>query len=115
MPFLCIETNHPFAHEDEEASLAREASRLVSSLLGKPEQYVMVSIRSTPTMLFAGSAEPLAYLELKSIGLPTARCQELSSELCAFLQSSLKIPQDRVFINFSDVERSQWGWNGSTF
>ncbi|MGV6857865.1 MAG: phenylpyruvate tautomerase MIF-related protein [bacterium] len=115
MPLLTIETNHPFDTEAEASSLSSAASRLVSTLLSKPEQYVMVRIRQTPTMLFAGSSEPLAYLELKSIGLPLERCSELSAELCDFLEASLGIPASRTFINFSDVERKQWGWNADTF
>jgi hypothetical protein len=66
-------------------------------------------------MRFAGSNDPLAYLELKSIGLPTDRTTEFSQTLCDTLSQQLQIPTDRIYIEFSDAERHLWGWNGATF
>lgn len=114
MPFLRIETNQPL-EADRRAGLLAAASAGVASLLGKPERYVMVSLAHNPDMLFAGSAEPLAYLELKSIGLPRARTAELSAALCALMDEHFGIPADRVYIEFADADRALWGWNGATF
>ena len=69
MPFLKIQTNQPLA-EDTARQLAKKASALVATQLGKPESYVMTSVENNPAMTFAGTEEPLAFLELKSIGLP---------------------------------------------
>jgi phenylpyruvate tautomerase PptA (4-oxalocrotonate tautomerase family) len=84
-------------------------------MLGKPESYVMLTLERNPDMLFAGSNDPLAYLELKSIGLPASRTREFSAQLCELVGSELDIPSDRIYIEFSDVERGLWGWNGKTF
>ena len=75
----------------------------------------MVSYRHNPDMLFAGSDAPLAYLELKSIGLPGERTGELSALLADAMQQHLGVPADRVYIEFADAERHLWGWNGGTF
>ena len=69
MPFLKIQTNQPLEGPAAK-SLAAKASGRVAELLGKPESYVMVTVETNTAMQFAGSDEPLAYLELKSIGLP---------------------------------------------
>ncbi|MHB8455047.1 MAG: phenylpyruvate tautomerase MIF-related protein [Acidiferrobacterales bacterium] len=114
MPYLRIQTNHPIA-ATEKTSLARHASALVARELGKPESYVMVEIAPERTMIFGGNDAPCAYLELKSIGLPATRTGNLSRALCQLVDESLKIPTSRIYIEFSDVDASHWGWDSTTF
>lgn len=112
MPYLMIQTNQRVG---DSQVLLREASALVAEQLGKPERYVMVALEADTPMLFAGDDGPVAYLELKSIGLPDARCAEFSAALCEFIGSALGIERDRVYIEFADAQRHMWGWNGGTF
>lgn len=114
MPLLRIQTNRPIDTTGQQA-LISQASQQVASLLGKPERYVMVSLEHNPAMLFGGSDEPLAYLELKSIGLPESKTAELSAGLAALLNEQLGLPADRIYIEFADAPRAMWGWNGGTF
>ncbi len=114
MPYLRIQTNRS-VDDAEKKDLTRFASALLARELGKPESYVMVAFAPQQPMLFGGSDAPCAYLELKSIGLPTARVQTLSQALCRLLDDALKIPPARVYIEFSDVKASLWGWDGATF
>lgn len=113
MPYLKIQTNQTIA-TDQAETLLREASKLVAKELGKPESYVMVALTPPVPMLFAGSTEPTAYLELKSIGLPESRTAELSEALC-HLMANLNIDSNRVYIEFADAPRTMWGWDGRTF
>lgn len=114
MPLLTIETNqHP--SESSLADLLKSATELVSERLGKPERYVMVRYSHNPHMLFAGEDQPLAYLEMKSIGLAESATGALSEALCRLVEAQLKVPPDRVYIEFSDAPRRMWGWNGGTF
>ena len=69
MPYLSITTNASLS-PDSEAALAAASSKSLAAGLGKPEAYVMVSVHSVRTLRFAGSDEPAAFLDLKSIGLP---------------------------------------------
>ncbi|MBN4079105.1 hypothetical protein JYT26_00535 [Beggiatoa alba] len=80
-----------------------------------PENYVMIAIEAGRTMLFAGSNGPLAYLELKSIDLPTTATQGLSEHLCSLMAQELDIEKNRTYIEFADAPRRMWGWNGGTF
>lgn len=114
MPFLRIQTNQPLT-EGEARALAARASVLVAEQLGKPERYVMISAESNPAMQFAGSDAPLAYLELKSIGLPESQTADLSHALCEMLVDTAGIDPDRVYIEFTDAPRKMWGWNSGTF
>ncbi len=113
MPLLRIQTNHKINAETR-SGLLREASAMVAQILGKPERYVMLSLEFNPDMLFAGEDGPLAYLELKSVGLPSERTDEISAALCSMMEDTLDIPRERVYIEFADAERNLWGWNGGT-
>ncbi|MGB5259442.1 MAG: phenylpyruvate tautomerase MIF-related protein [Gammaproteobacteria bacterium] len=114
MPFLKIQTNHMLSGTQAKG-LAGKASALVAEQLGKPERYVMVSVENNPAMQFAGTDAPLAYLELKSIGLPETATAAISNALCQLVASEAGIEPDRVYIEFADAPRKMWGWNNSTF
>ena len=114
MPFLKIQSNTAIDEADA-SSLLAEASKLVATELGKPENYVMVALEPAQAMLFAGSDAPLAYLELKSIGLPENKTAALSAALCNLIETRLGIPASRIYIEFADAPRAMWGWDGGTF
>jgi phenylpyruvate tautomerase PptA (4-oxalocrotonate tautomerase family) len=114
MPLLTIETNQSTpTHKVDE--LLKSASKVVANMLGKSESYVMVRFCFNENMLFAGSEEALAYLQLKSIGLPESATAQLSAALCEHMESHLHLPKDRIYIEFVDAPRKMWGYNGSTF
>ena len=114
MPLLTITSTRKM--DDARArELTRKASATVASILGKPERYVMVILNHNPQMLFAGDDAPLAYLELKSIGLPEDRTAGLSHELCELVSQEMGVPGDRIYIEFSNAARHLWGWNNATF
>ena len=101
--------------ETTQTNLLKKATATVSAQLGKPVDYVMVAIDPPRPMLFAGSDEPAAYLELKSIGLSPSNTMDFSAALCNLISDELSINKQRVYIEFSNVERNMWGWDGSTF
>lgn len=114
MPLLTMRTNISLDNA-RRADLVKQASAKVSSLLSKPEQYVMVHVQDTQAMLFAGKDDPCALLELKSIGLPEDRTAGLSSALCELITAETGIAADRIYIEFTNAERHMWGWNSGTF
>ena len=114
MPFLKIQTNLPLSKKAERTVL-RTASTLVAEELDKPEELVMVALQPDTPMLFAGSDEPVAFLELKAIGLPARKTRRLSEALCLLVQEHLGIPPSRVYVKFITVPRGMWGWKGDTF
>lgn len=114
MPYLRITTSQSIDAERKQ-NLLKAASKMVAAELGKPEQYMMVSAETPVAMLFAGTDKPCAFLELRGIGLPESKAGKLSQLLCDLLESQIGIPQDRVYINFADIQPSLWGWNADTF
>jgi len=57
-------------------------------------------------MVFADSNAPLAYLELKSIGLSESKTTALSSTLCGAINEAPGIDTNRVYIEFADATRT---------
>jgi phenylpyruvate tautomerase PptA (4-oxalocrotonate tautomerase family) len=112
MPVLQITTNVPV---EDTAAVAKRASGLVADILGKPESYVMVSIKADADLIFAGSDEPCAHLVLKSLGLPESETKTFSAQLCAFIEQQLGVTPPRTYIEFHSPERHMFGWNNSTF
>lgn len=114
MPYLMVQTNTSVDNDKAQAFVSK-ASATVSKLLGKPENYVMVSLQPPTPMAFSGSTDPTAYVELKSIGLPETSTTELSNVLCALVSEELGIDKARVYIEFANAQRHMWGWNSATF
>ena len=114
MPYFSIETNQAFDSATNR-NLMKKTSRFIAELLTKPESYVMIAIKPGTPLIFAGSDEPAAFVRLKSIGLSRERCTEFSEKICSYVEQELKVPPDRVFIDFKVLERDMFGWNGKTF
>ncbi len=114
MPLLHLATNLQMSREEEEKTAAT-LSAAAARLLGKPESYVMTLVQGGQAMTFGGTAEPCAYLQLKSLGLPETQTGELSAALCDLVLEELGIEPGRTYIEFSSPPRHLWGWNRSTF
>jgi phenylpyruvate tautomerase PptA (4-oxalocrotonate tautomerase family) len=114
MPYLKLTTNKPI-NDEQAPELMSRLSKLVANETGKPERYVMIELEGEKAMLFAGTPDPLAFLECKSIGLSGRQAKSLASSLSRTLETSLSIPSDRIYIEFSNCPADFWGWNGSTF
>jgi phenylpyruvate tautomerase PptA (4-oxalocrotonate tautomerase family) len=114
MPLLKLDTTVVLSDDKKKALLAA-LSKTVAETIDKPEQYIMVVI-SSAAMLMAGKPDAAAFVDLRSIGgLNDAANQQLSQNICNLLSESLGVPRDRIYLNFTDVPASNWGWNGETF
>src|SRR5215467_8080439 len=114
MPLLKLETTVALS-EDKRKGLLTSLSKAVASTIGKPEQYVMVTI-SQASIVMSGKSGDAAFVDIRSIGgLGGEVNRKLSQYVSKLLTDSLEISSDRVYLNFTDVEAGSWGWNGSTF
>lgn len=114
MPMLILRTNR-IVSDDQRTALLQAASQTVAEMLGKPERYVMVSLEDARPLVFGGTDQPAAYLELKSIGLQDKHTKDYSARLSELLEDKLDIPRERIYVEFADAARQRWGWNGGTF
>jgi phenylpyruvate tautomerase PptA (4-oxalocrotonate tautomerase family) len=114
MPLLKLETTVAIS-DDKRKALLTSLSKAVAATIGKPEQYVMVTIGQA-AMVISGKPGDAAFVDVRSIGgLTDDVNRKLSQQVCKLLNDSLGISQDRVYLNFTDVDAANWGWNGSTF
>ena len=114
MPLLKLETTLPLPKEKGKPLLAA-LSKAMAGATGKPEQYVMVTVTQS-TMLMSGKAGDAAFVDVRGIGgLNGETNGKLSQQICKLLKDSLGIAPDRVYLNFTEIEPGNWGWNGSTF
>jgi phenylpyruvate tautomerase PptA (4-oxalocrotonate tautomerase family) len=114
MPLLKLETTVAIS-EDRLEPLLANLSKTVADLIGKPEQYVMVTA-SRVAMLMSGNPGDAAFLDIRSIGgLSGDVNRKLSQALCKLLTDSLGVQPKRIYLNFGELAAGNWGWNGSTF
>ena len=111
MPLINLRTNLPNIQDADD--LLKSLSSSLASATAKPESYVMTLLETGIPMTFAGSNEPCAFVEIKSIGSLTPSA--MSAMFCELIEASLGISKDRIYISFNDVSATQWGWDGRTF
>ena len=73
----------------------------------------MVKLNDSLNMYFSGTNEPCCYIEIKSIG--SIEPSKISKPICEFFSNELKIPSERIYIYFDDVDSNMWAWNNRTF
>lgn len=112
MPVFKLQSNKRI---DNQKDWMKDATAFLSETLSKPEKFIMVHVEENHDMMFAGSAEPLAYIELKSISLPEDKTREFSAAVCDFVEKTTGIPRSRIYIEFANAQPHMFGWNGATF
>ena len=110
MPLLNIYTNKEINNKD--LSLAK-SSDFISSLLNKPEKFVMVKLTDSLKMYFSGKNESCCFIEIKSIG--SIESSKMSKPICEFFSNELEISRERIYIFFENVDPNMWAWNSRTF
>jgi phenylpyruvate tautomerase len=114
MPLLRLETTVVLTDEKRKGLLA-SLSTIVAETVGKPEDYVMVTV-APAAILMSGKAGEAAFADLRSIGgLDDDVNRQLSQKVCRLLNEMLGVPQNRIYLNFTDVAAGNWGWKGETF
>jgi len=114
MPLLKLETTAVLS-EDKRKALLASLSKILAGTIGKPEEYVMVMVNPAATLM-SGKPGDAAFVDVRSIGgLSGDVCRNLSQKICQLLNDFLAVPQNRIYLNFTDVEAGNWGWNGNTF
>ncbi len=114
MPFINSKVSITMTQEEKEKIKSRfgEAIRLVP---GKSEDWLMVGFEDSYDLYFQGNQDaPTAFVEVKIYGGASRQAfDKLTEEICGIFEEELKIPKERIYIKYEEVEN--WGWNGSNF
>jgi phenylpyruvate tautomerase PptA (4-oxalocrotonate tautomerase family) len=83
MPLIKIQTSVTSLDDETVNQLLQSLSAKLAKHLGKPESYVMTALESGIKMTFAGTFEPVCYVEIKSVGsISPAQTKSMSSDFC---------------------------------
>ncbi len=66
-------------------------------------------------MVFGGSTDPVALVEVAALGLSAAHSRSLAGPISSLVTQHFNVPGARIYVRFQDSERSMWAWNGNTF
>ena len=116
MPVIKIQTSVSAPPKADVEAMLKNLSSKLAKHLGKPESYVMTAFEAATPMTFAGTIDPVCYIEIKSIGtMKPDQTTAMSQDFCQEINQSLGVPKNRIYIEFADAKGAMWGWNGSTF
>eukprot|EP00055_Hartaetosiga_balthica_P008501 m.31885 g.31885 ORF g.31885 m.31885 type:complete len:115 (-) comp6342_c0_seq3:1514-1858(-) len=108
---LCLPVDRP----ESVGALHKDVAEMMAKAFDKPLKNVMIRLCFNETISFGGSTDIAALVKVKSIGkISTEENKKYSKVLCEFLESTFQVPPERIYIQFNDFERCNWGWNGTT-
>ncbi|MDD1416917.1 phenylpyruvate tautomerase MIF-related protein [Dolichospermum sp. ST_con] len=116
MPLIQVKTSVSTPEKSQVESLLKVLSAKLAKHTGKPESYVMTAFEAEVPMTFAGTTEPVCYIEIKSVGtMKSEQTQAMSQDFCEEINQFLNVPKNRIYLEFADAKGSMWGWDSSTF
>ena len=113
MPYISTTTNSSITKEQE--LLLKNGYAKAVTLIGKSENYLMLSFQPDTSMYFAGkSDEPIAFIEVKFFGTSSSeRLSRLTAELCKLVANVLSVSPTKIYVKYEEVQN--WGWSGYNF
>jgi phenylpyruvate tautomerase len=83
MPLIKVQTSIAAPESSTVEGLLKVLSSKLALHLSKPESYVMTAFEPGVAMTFAGTTEPVCYIEIKSIGsMSPAQTKAMSQDFC---------------------------------
>jgi phenylpyruvate tautomerase len=114
MPLIQLKVSVPVSDHVRDDLLAK-ASTALAQATGKPEAYIMVTLESCAARM-AGTSEPAAFADVRGIGgLSRDVNAAISKAISDLFGEILAIEDDRIYLTFTDVAATNWGWRGATF
>ena len=116
-PSLLLWTSASLGGTEEKKKVVKQLSEAIAASLSKPEAYVAVMLEDEQeAMMFGGSSEVCALGCVYSIGnINLENNKALMKCICEILGEAGKVPGNRIYINFFDIERQNCGFNFKTF
>ncbi|WP_199246757.1 phenylpyruvate tautomerase MIF-related protein [[Phormidium] sp. ETS-05] len=116
MPLITVKTSVASPDKTAVETLLKNLSASLAKHTGKPESYVMTAFQPDVPMTFAGTTDPVCYIEIKSVGtMSPDQTKSMSQDFCGKISDSIGVPTNRIYIEFNDAKGYMWGWNSRTF
>jgi phenylpyruvate tautomerase PptA (4-oxalocrotonate tautomerase family) len=111
MPVFRIETNQTLSRE-QTAVLMEKSTDMLCSVLGKDKTYMMVYVDAGCSMMFNGSTEPFAFVQLRQFAFEKDQAAGIIEGLSTFIADELQVNPDRQYIQLTEMENALFGWDG---
>ena len=113
MPYIELKTDRKISKEIE-AELIKSFGRAIEIFPGKTERYLMVNIEGERSMAFAGEIGSCCMVTVDLLGTASEETYlEMTKATCKLVADALNIPENRVYVKYSEYER--WGCGGINF
>jgi phenylpyruvate tautomerase PptA (4-oxalocrotonate tautomerase family) len=114
MPLIKIHTHPPVPAEQQHAVM-QDMAHAAAKVTGKPLDYMMVVLEDAVVHL-GGGPKNSAYIDFRGIGGITPEVNNaLTGKLSAVLSNHLNILPENIYITYTDVPATNWGWNNKLF
>jgi 2C-methyl-D-erythritol 2,4-cyclodiphosphate synthase len=114
MALVIIKTN-TFVDEAYVEGLLSAMSQHISRSLGRNEDRIMVSLEDQGKLMQGGSLEPCAYVEVRNLDLDHEDLTPLANAMAQDVQQYLRIPPERIRVQYLGVTDSMWSWHNNEF
>eukprot|EP00445_Apocalathium_hangoei_P026893 CAMPEP_0203928504 /NCGR_PEP_ID=MMETSP0359-20131031/67758_1 /ASSEMBLY_ACC=CAM_ASM_000338 /TAXON_ID=268821 /ORGANISM="Scrippsiella Hangoei, Strain SHTV-5" /LENGTH=239 /DNA_ID=CAMNT_0050857445 /DNA_START=53 /DNA_END=772 /DNA_ORIENTATION=+ len=112
-PTLWVQTNVDMG--EGKKAFMKAASKAVAACLGKPESYVAICVQDKQDIIWGGSDDPCALCKVVSLGGINLKNNKALTQEVSKLLADFTVPQNRIYVNFYDLEGQNIGYNGATF
>ncbi|XP_058496835.1 D-dopachrome decarboxylase [Solea solea] len=109
MPLVQLQTNLPASVFSEDFLL--KFSGCLAASLGKPADRMNLAVTPALPLLVAGSCSPCVMLTVSAIGATDTadKNKEHSANIFDFLTSQLSLSEDRIIVQFNELQPHQVG------
>lgn len=116
MPYINSILTSKLSDEKKEI-IRKELSSALQNILDKGEEWLFVRFEDNQVLYFRGQkSEYAAIIELKLIGSPTNDAKTaFCAKVCEIFSNQADIKPEDIYIIFTEVKNSDWGWNGGLF
>lgn len=111
MPILRIETNQDLTDEQKQ-QLLEKSTDMLCRVLDKPKTFMMVYIDAGCCMLFEGSADPAALIQLRLFAFDEEKVPAIIADITDFIHQELAVEPSRQYIQLTEMKTALFGWNG---
>ncbi|XP_061536267.1 D-dopachrome decarboxylase [Phycodurus eques] len=113
MPFVDLQSNLPASSFSEE--FLKKLCSFAAAVLGKPVDRMHLIVKPGLPMMIAGSCSPCVVMSISAIGVTDTadKNKDHSAKLFEFLTRELALTEDRISLQFYNLQPHQVGKKGT--
>ena len=114
MPFIDSKITCKLSDAQKE-TLKTELGKLISTIPGKNESFLMIGLADEYPLYFSGSKlDKGAFVDVKIFGSTSDDVlEEMTAKICALYEKELGIPPKAIYVKYEFA--THWGWNSHNF